>query len=294
MADELLLRKTALTHGVTDYDLRRACASGRLTRLRPGAYAHGAADPYARHRLAIKAATGVLGAGVAISHQSAAVLHGLPLTEQPDRQVHATVNRITGGRLTRNLHLHSTRFDEDEVTVVDGVLVTTPARTIADLARTTSFRDAVVTGDAALRGYGLGTEQLIDALHRWQRRRGLSQARQAILFMDGRSESPGESSSRVALHFAFLPPPRLQTEILDELGGSLGRVDFLLPEYHVIGEYGGGSPDDRQRDRALRALGGQVVRWTGRDLDDFGPVAARFRRAIARSAASRPPRWRIR
>ncbi|MEV6277711.1 type IV toxin-antitoxin system AbiEi family antitoxin domain-containing protein [Nocardia sp. NPDC051832] len=293
MTEELLLRKTALERGVTDYALRRACASGRLTRLRPGAYAYsnGPADPYGRHRLAIRAAARAVGAGVAISHQSAAVLHGLPLLEPPGGQVHATVNRVTGGRLTKSLHLHSTRYDADEVVLVDGILTTTPARTVADLARTTSFCAAVVTGDAAMRTYALATDQLIDALQRWHRRRGLSQARQAILFMDPRSESPGESRSRVAMHYAFLPTPELHTEIRDEHGNFVARVNFFLPQHNVIGEFDGQSKDGRED--ALRDLGGQFVRWTTSDLDDFTATATRWRRAIARSATAPPPRWQI-
>ncbi|WP_194816038.1 type IV toxin-antitoxin system AbiEi family antitoxin domain-containing protein [Nocardia sp. XZ_19_385] len=299
MTDELLLRKTALKRGVTDYALRQACQSGRLTRLRPGAYAYtnGPADPYGRHLLAIRATADAVGDGVAISHQSAAVLHGLPLLEPPGRQVHATVNRATGGRLTRCLHLHSTRFDEDEVMMVDGVLTTTPARTVADLARTASFCGAVVTGDAAMRTYGLSIDQLTEALQRWHRRRGLSQARQAIFFMDARSESPGESRSRVAMHFAFLPKPELQTEIRDEHGDFVARVDFFLPQHNVIGDFAfpGDSTDVGDlREDVLRGLGAQVVRWTTADLDDFTATASRWRRAIARSATAPPPRWQIR
>ncbi|GAB2645480.1 type IV toxin-antitoxin system AbiEi family antitoxin domain-containing protein [Nocardia goodfellowii] len=300
MTDELVLRKTALQRGVTDYDLRRACESGRLTRLRPGAYAHaaGPADPYGRHLLAIKATASAVSAGVVISHQSAAVLHGLPLLEPPCRQVHATVNRATGGRLTRLLHLHSTRFDADEVTVVDGIRTTTPARTVADLARTTSFCEAVVTGDAAMRTYGLSVDELVGALQRWHRRRGLSQARQAIFFMDPRSASPGESRSRVAMHLAFLPKPELQTEIRDERGEFIARVNFFLPQHNVIGAFDtesryGRLPAEQPHDEAIRSLGGQVVRWTAADLDDFTATAARLRRAIAQAAIAPPPRWQI-
>ncbi|MFC9896593.1 hypothetical protein ACFVMC_23145 [Nocardia sp. NPDC127579] len=311
MADELLLRKTALARGLTDYDLRRACAAGRLTRLRPGAYAHAdaPADPHARHRLAVRAASAVLGDGVVISHQSAAVLHGLPLLHPPGRQVHATVNRATGGRLTKSLHLHSTPFDDDEVMTIDGLLVTTPARTIADLARTLSFTAAVVTGDPAMRNHGLSADQLLTQLDRWSRRRGLSQARQAILFMDPRSESPGESRSRVAMHHACLPKPELQTEIHSVQGHLIARVDFFLPQYNVIGEYDGRckygrllapeqSPGDavyseELREDTLRDLGAQFVRWTTADLNDFTTTAARWRRAIVRGATAPPPRWQI-
>ncbi|MEU8896536.1 type IV toxin-antitoxin system AbiEi family antitoxin domain-containing protein [Nocardia sp. NPDC048505] len=315
MADELLLRKAALERGVTDYDLRRACRSGQLTRLRPGAYAQvrGPADPYARHLLTVTAAARVLGDGVVISHQSAAVLHGLPLLYPPDHQVHATVNRVNGGRLTRSLHLHSTRFDDDEITTVGGLRTTTPARTIADLARTASFCEAVVTGDAAMRKFHLGTDDLIAALHRWHRRRGLSQARQAIVFMDPRGASPGESRSRVALHFAFLPKPDLHIAIHDERGVFHSRAAFFLPEHHIVGRYDPlpharsltdalAQEKDREEARSrakeheqsIRDLGGQLIRWTDSDLDDFTAVASRWRRAIERSGTAPAPRWQIR
>lgn len=100
--------------------------------------------------------------------------------------------------------------------------------------------------------------------------------------MDGRSESPGESRSRVALHAAHFPKPELQARIVTPDHHRVARVDFLFPELGVIGEFdglvkyrsqlrGSRSPEDvviaeKAREDALRALGWLVVRWTWREL----------------------------
>ncbi|MEV6768088.1 hypothetical protein AB0N05_05585 [Nocardia sp. NPDC051030] len=128
--------------------------------------------------------------------------------------------------------------------------------------------------------------------------------------MDPRSESPGESLSRVRMHEFGLPIPELQTTVLNRTCVFIARVDFCLPTLGVIGEFDGRSKygrllkpgdstadavyNEKLREDALRALGTQVVRWTWPDLTDFTAAANRWRTAITRATKAPPPQWRIR
>ena len=58
---------------------------------------------------------------------------------------------------------------------------------------------------------------------------GTPQARRVAGFIDARSESVGESFSRVRLDERGLPAPLLQYEVFDELGRLLARSDFAWP-----------------------------------------------------------------
>jgi hypothetical protein len=87
--------------------------------------------------------------------------------------------------------------------------------------------------------YGLVRGVLEDQLARMARWPGIRQARRAVELLDSRSESAGESASRVRLHQDGLPAPDLQQDIFDEQGTFVARVDFLWKEQRTIGEFDG-------------------------------------------------------
>ena len=128
---------------------------------------------------------------------------------------------------------------------------------------------------------------------------GVKRARRVVAFLDGRSESAGESASRVRLVQQGLPCPDLQREICDADGRLVGRVDFCWDEERTVGEFDGKQKygrllqpgqtieevvyAEKVREDALRDLGWQVVRWLWRDLYRNGVLRDRVRRAFARS-----------
>ncbi|MBJ8337947.1 hypothetical protein JGU71_03520 [Antrihabitans sp. YC3-6] len=308
----LVFRSTALTEGFTDDELQRRCDDGDLIRVRPGVYCPAESatdlDAVARHRVLISSTVPKLLVESVVSHTSAAVLLGLPLWNTSLRKVTSTIDRSNGGRSSTHTHLRSAPFAADEVTAIDGIPVFGPVRTVVDLARTFPFEQAVVVGDAAMQKFGLTHDELFDGLRRWPRRPGAPAARRAIRFMDGRSESVGESRSRVRMHEAGLPAPELQYRIVSADGQFLGRTDFCLPDLGVIGEFDGASKygkllrpgqtpseaifEEKRREDSLRDSGAEVVRWVWSELDDFATVAARWTRAIERATVSPHPRWR--
>jgi hypothetical protein len=196
--------------------------------------------------------------------------------------------------------VHTAPLPDDHITTIDGMPVTTLARTVLDLCRTVPLEQAVAAGDRAL-AYGLVRATLEDCLASMTRWPGTRQARRAIALLDRRSESPGESVSRVRLHQDGLPAPEPQQDIYDEDGRLVARVDFFWEEQRTIGEFDGKikygrllkpgqSIEDvvfaeKVREDALRDLGWQIVRWLWADLYRPGVIRDRVLRAFARSSS---------
>lgn len=292
---EVVTPGTALAHGVEGVDLRAATAAGALVRVRYGAYADAAEwaalDPAERYRRVVLAAGRRLRDPV-FSHDSAAVLHGLPRLGSWPPAVHVLVGRRSGGRSTPGVRRH-TVSRAAAVSAVDGLRCTTPARTVVDLARTWSFAGALVAADHALRAGLVDDAALERELERVRGERGSRQARRVLAAASPLAESVGESLSRARVHELGLPLPVLQHEVRD--GGELvARVDFWWPGLRVVGEFDGrlkyradGVADGRaaedvvwaekQREDQLRALGLRVVRWTWDDAWRTDPL----RRALA-------------
>ena len=136
---------------------------------------------------------------------SSAVLYGLPVWRLGLDRVHVTRPRRNGGRARRAVHVLATPLRPDEIGTVAGVPVTCPARIVVDLARTAPFAAAVAGADAALHLELVTSDELAAAVLRAGRWPGVPAARRVLEFVDGRSESVGESRSRVAIQRAGLP-----------------------------------------------------------------------------------------
>lgn len=88
---------------------------------------------------------------VAVSHQSAMVLHGLPIWGLDLGCVHVT--RVDGrsGGVVAGVQHHLGVLTDADLTVVHGRLATSVARAVLESACTTSFEVAVVGVDSARR-----------------------------------------------------------------------------------------------------------------------------------------------
>ncbi|WP_327110330.1 type IV toxin-antitoxin system AbiEi family antitoxin domain-containing protein [Nocardia sp. NBC_01730] len=285
-APQLISRRQALASGLSDKDLRRLCRTGRWQRLRAGHYLNSPGCDVSvtgRHLLMALATAETTCDSAITSHCSAAVLHGMSTWDIPLDRVHLTRDRINGGRMGRRVVVHSARLQPDEITLVNGIQVTTPARTIIDIARSEGFEQSVALGDSALR-QGLTTiAELQEHVRQARHRPGCRKAAQVVGFLDGRSESTGESLSRIVLHRCGLPAPELQARVFSDDDICVGRFDFLFPELGVVGDFDGKieyqsalrgphSPEqmvvaEKKCEDRLRALGWIVIRWTWDDLD---------------------------
>jgi hypothetical protein len=219
------------------------------------------------------------------SHQSAALVWRLPMVGAAPSLIHVMSGSAAGGRSTTQLARHGA--DAGDVTIIDGLQVTSLARTVVDVARTSSFLTAVCATDAALRGEqdargGITRNpalkaELLEELIAAGRGRGVAQARAVIDFADGDSGSPGESCSRVGIHLLRLPPPILQQPFYDRRG-RIGLTDFWWKHLSLMGEFDGAEKytnpvylrgrtparvlaDEKKREDRLRASGRGMTRW---------------------------------
>lgn len=290
-------RADALAIGRTGDQIRRALRSGELAEVDRGLYVQADALPpgdvqAALYRLkCIRVATS--GAGRVLSHESAAAVLNLPVLMPERRVVHVAIDAASGGRRARTRHYHC-GLDYRDVVVVDGVQVTTPARTAVDIGACGTFAQALAAADSALRS-GVSRDEL-GAMLDGRRRTGAAKLRAAVRLADGRSANPGESFSRAQMLEAGLVAADLQVRY-DLANGSYAVVDFdwegsLVGEFDGLRKYSrdlrpGERPEDavvreKIREDELRDLGLGVVRWTWQDLRD-GTMVARVRRALTRA-----------
>ncbi|SNT52434.1 hypothetical protein [Rhodococcoides kyotonense] len=286
-SDGFITRAAALKIGYTDKEFARLVANGDLRRIAKGTFYPGdefdALHPAGKHRL--KAIATVRGRkGHAVSHVSAAAMHGLSLWNTDLNTVHLSTDRPTGGRKSAGLHIHTGRLDQ---VMVGSTPVTSPARTIVDTARILDLNHSVVIGDSGLRKLDVTHDDLEAALEESARLHNIAAARRAVALMNGLSESPGESLSRLRMEEYGMPKPTLQHRI-PHLGF---RVDFFWEEFRIVGEFDGKVKYDNReanlaekvREDALRDEGYAVFRWMWDDLWNFAEVRMRFERAKARA-----------
>lgn len=295
------LSKNLASQGYTYPEIAQLARKAELVRVRRGAYVAApeqSLDPRVAHLQLLEATVGQSSAESVVSHASAAVLHGLPIGNDQLARVHLTRNRQGNGKVRRYVQVHGMVLASDEVVEVGGFQVTSLARTVLDLSCALPPLLAVPVGDAALR-VGLSADELVGRLAACGPRRGLTQARRTAALLDARSESPGESMSRVVFAEHGIPMPTPQFEVFDGQGRFVARSDFGWEEQRTLGEFDGKkkygqlllrpgqSPEDalfeeKQREDRLRDLGWQVVRWIWADL--FAPAGflSRVHRAFAR------------
>lgn len=148
-------------------------------------------------------------------------------------------------------------------------------------------QEAVVILDAVLGGRSVLGRLDRDALAEAQQWLWSSRARaaweRALGFADPRSESPGESRSRVLIDELGFAPPQLQT-VLRLPDGGTARLDFEWMREGVVGEFDGRikfteasrlsqtSPGEVywaqvRREEAIRDTGRRLVRWEWDDLN---------------------------
>ena len=249
-------------------------------------------------RLRIVEVVDRLGEYSVVSHQSAALVYGLPQWTVPHEVVHVTKNRCSGGRRAREVVVHAAPIP-GPVAVVDGMLVTTPARTIVDCARTLTFEQAVVIGDAAVRKFGVTADELNIELEHARTRTGAAAARRAVAFLDGHSESVGESLSRISFARNKITEFVPQGEVFDHDGVLLGRSDFFIPAKPLLGEFDGDLKYDgpggrialrkeKKREDLLREHGNDMMRWGWDDI--FGATLRQKYELALRRIGSRTVR----
>lgn len=132
-------------------------------------------------------------------------------------------------RPPRGIVVRNERVDADEVTEIDGMTVTTPQRTAADLARHLPRDDAVAHLDALANACGVAASAALTLLTRHPKARGLRRAPMALNLMDGGAQSPKETWLRLLLVDDGLPAPRTQIKVTDGFNDAYLDMGFDGP-----------------------------------------------------------------
>jgi very-short-patch-repair endonuclease len=271
--ENLITRDQVLALGVGRGAIEHRVATGRWQRLHRCIYLIGAAPPTLSARA--RGAALALGHGAVVSHRTAAVVWDLLPSADGD-EVHITVPGRNVGR-REGLRIHRVRqLPEEEVTVKHGIPLTTPARTICDLAATEPLRD-VESALAEARIHRLATDRQISAvIARAPTRPGASIIRSLLEAEDdsGYTRSRAERIMRDLIHDADLARPLFNEPVLGYV------VDAVWPDQRLIVEVDGYAyhrhraafERDRLRDQRLIAAGYRVIRVTWIQLRDR-PIA---------------------
>ena len=183
--DDIKLTRTLIAEGYNHDDLKRLQQRNELVRVRRGAYATEASPDLTideRHRRLVLGTAPQLRDGAILSHGSAAVLHGLPVWPEALEKVHVTRDRRGNGTKRSVVQVHGAPVHPREVTMIDGVPVTSLTRTVLDLARTLPLEQAVASGDRAM-ALGLRRRDLeagLSAMVRWAFDRRAEQSHSSI------------------------------------------------------------------------------------------------------------------
>jgi very-short-patch-repair endonuclease len=247
-----------LDAGISGDGINHRVKHRRLVRLHRGVYQVGPiAAPYGREMAALLA----LGDGAALSHHTAAAIWGFRAAHEGD--VHVTIKRGRGASRP-GIRVHRTR--SLKAAVKDGLRLTTPTRTLLDLAPQLSQHDLDCAVEQALVNR-LTTHDEIERACRTARK-GAARLRAALLTEPGLTRSEAERRLRKLIRAAGLPRPVSNTRVAG------WEVDVLWPEHKLVVEVDGfafhGSRHaferDRRKDADLVAAGYRVVRFTWRQI----------------------------
>lgn len=203
--------------------------------------------------------------------------------------------------------VHRMKLYDDEITLLDGIPITTPERTWLDLAEMLTVDQLVVAGDSCVRMPRPeleGREAPLCSLQDLQRmidrhkgKRGIRKAKEAIALIRVGSDSPQESLLRLAIVRAGLPEPELNVPIIDDAGTRHHEPDLSYRKYRIGAEYEGelhGEEGQIVRDIARSEkytdLGWTEVRISKRHMHDDAKAAVAKVRAALLQAGWRPGR----
>jgi hypothetical protein len=218
-----------------------------------------------------------------IAGQSAAAIHGAKWVDAHRPAEVLWQNR----RPPRGIHAWSDRTADDEVEVIGGIRVTTPARTALDLACRYPFDEAVAAIDALARATKLKMADVELLAERYSGRRGIRDARKVLDLVDPGAESPRETWLRLLVIRNGFPRPQTQIPVYDEYGALVAVLDMGWEHIKLALDYEGDhhrnpvrfNKDIRRHDDVTE-LGWIDIRVTSRDTEGgiIGRLTAEWRR----------------
>ena len=270
---------------------------GLLDRLHPGVFRiAGAPETFAQRVMALVLYRGPHSVA---SHRAAARLWpiwGFGWVDTPE----VTTPRGRNQRLSLGLVHGSLALPPNHVTVLDGIPVTTPARTIFDLAGVMHPKRVERALDDSL-AQGLLTLRDLQAVHVRLAKRGRRGTAATRRWLEARGEgyvapnSDLEAAGRRLLREAGLPDPDPEVDLGDDVGW-VGRVDLFYRQAKLVIELDSrrhhssllDRDADRSRDNRLMAAGFRVLRFTWEDIHDRPGFVVQQVRAALRAKPPEP------
>jgi len=251
--------------GLTAGWVQHRVARGWLRRLHRGVYLVGPLE--VQHSRAM-AATLAAARGALLSHYSAAVLWDLrPPREGPMEitVVGREIRQRDGIRMHTVTDLHPTDMNRNH-----GIPVTSPARTLLDLATTATPRDLARATEEAQVQRRVSTHSLNEQFSRYPTHRGTAALRKAIRTDPKFTRSEAERQLLELVRAARLPEPEANVTIAGHEVDFVWRTQRLVVEVDGYAFHSSRSSfeRDRRRDRELQAAGYRVLRFTWRELTE--------------------------
>ncbi|MDT5340803.1 MAG: hypothetical protein QOD90_6308 [Mycobacterium sp.] len=204
-------------------------------------------DVYAPKGTCLPLQTRVMGAWLwsgrdgIIAGRAAAALHGAAwVGPATPIELIGSFSRSPKGVIVRNERITG----GDEIVEINGMAVTSLARTALDLARHLPRDEAVRHLDALAHATGVCPDDALTVAGRYPRARGLRRAEIAIDLMDAGGQSPKETWLRLLLIDAGFPRPRTQIRVSD--GAASAFIDMGWDEPSIGVDYDG---DQHRTDR---------------------------------------------
>ena len=285
-------RKQLLELGMGRRAIGRRLEQRRLHEVHRGVYVIGARRISRKGRW--MAAVLASGDGAVLSHRSAARLWGLlpPASERVD------VMRPGRAIKQRGILSHKGSPRDDERLVIDGIPITSPFRTVFDLAAVAPMREVErAFHEAEVRGL-TDRVSLPLLLERYPGRRGTRNLRALLESPEpiGFTRNDFEEAFLVLVVAHGLERPRMNADL--SVRGRFFQVDALWAAEKVVVELDSRSvhgtkkrfESDRHRDRILVAEGYRIVRVTWRQLHgEPGEVVADLKAALGQGHHPHPP-----
>jgi predicted transcriptional regulator of viral defense system len=266
----VVARRQLLALGVTPTVIRERVRRGTLALLHRGVWAVGH-DRLRREGRRL-AAVLACGPGAALSHREAAALHGL----SPSSRSQVDVTTVRRGRSEQaGIRLHRTAsLDVRELTAIDGIPVTTVARTLVDLAGVVPSEHVAKALREAEHLRVVDAAELELAMRRMRTRRGHGHATLRAVLDEHRrrgtqlTRSPLEDRFLALLDDHGVPRPRTNVDV----GGV--EVDAHWPAQRLVVELDGWARHrdrrafqrDRMKGNALTQNGYRLLRFTHDDV----------------------------
>jgi hypothetical protein len=265
----------------SDRELRRLRERGEMVRLGAGVYISTTdwetLEADEQYRTRARAIAFRAKSVPQFSHDTAAALWRLPTVGSWPHNLHQLSSRERPSSSRVDVSRHARGLDPHPE-YIDGLEVTSLARTLVDMSCSTSFVRAVAMVDDGLRhardgdprwGWPTSSARRADlyrTLESLEPYTGSTRGRRVLDFATGLSGSPGESVARVQFHALGFPPPQLQVEFRDHRG-LIGFADFYWPELDLIVEFDGESKYGNSR-RYQRHLSDREVLYVEKDRED--------------------------